>query len=373
MIEYRGIVRADRRTKDLVKRMHSGEIAFIDHPDLDHVAAESLIRQKIKMVINASTSITGKYPNPGPQMLLEAGIPVLDAVGQTCFTSVTEGNAILIKDNQIFLGDRLIGEGILLTPQIVETQMLDAQKNIGQELEKFVQNTLEYALKEKDMILGGLAFPEIKTSLLHRQVLVVVRGLNYRDDLLAIRSYIREMNPFIIGVDGGADALLEFGYKPDIIIGDMDSVSDAALQCGAELIVHAYSDGRAPGLERIHSMNLDAKVFPAPGTSEDITFLLAYEKGADLIVAVGSHSNMIDFLEKGRKGMASTFLVRLKVGSILVDARGVNRLYRGRIKMKYLALILLAALIPLIIVFFINDFSKEWLRLIWIRLRIIFG
>jgi uncharacterized membrane-anchored protein len=177
----------------------------------------------------------------------------------------------------------------------------------------------------------------------------------------------------LVGVDGGADALMEFGYKPDLIIGDMDSVSDSTLMNGAEMVVHAYPDGRAPGLERLEKLGLAAKVFPAPGTSEDIAFLLAYEYGADLIVAVGSHSNMIDFLEKGRKGMASTFLVRLKVGSIMVDARGVNMLYRGRMRMKYLGLILLAALIPLLMVFFIDDITREWLRLLWIRLRIIFS
>lgn len=373
MFEYRGLVRVDRRTKNLVKRLRPGEIALIDHADLDHVAAESLIRQKIRLVINASPSITGKYPNPGPKMLLDAGIPILDAVGPDCFNQIQEGWIIEIRGNQVFYKQEKIGEGNLLNRDIVEALMQEAKKNIGQELEKFVQNTLEYAIKEKDMILGGLKFPEIATPLGHRHVLVVVRGLNYREDLQAVQPYIREVHPVLVGVDGGADALMEFGYQPDLIIGDMDSVSDSTLQCGAELVVHAYPDGRAPGLERLEAMGLPAKVFPAPGTSEDIAFLLAYEYGADLIVAVGSHSNMIDFLEKGRKGMASTFLVRLKVGSIMVDARGVNMLYHGRMRMKYLWLILAAALLPLILVFSIDDFTKEWFRLIWIRLRIIFS
>lgn len=373
MLELRGIVRSDRRTKDLTKRLRPGDIALIDHPDLDHVAAESLVRRKVRLVINASSSITGRYPNPGPLMLLEAGIPLIDAVGQECFFALAEGDCIEVRDSLILLDGKVVGEGKLLDENTVEDLMNGAKKNLGSELEKFVQNTLEYAIKEKNLILGELAFPEIKTPLGQRQVLVVVRGLNYRDDLSAIRSYLREVNPVLIGVDGGADALLEFGCQPDMIVGDMDSVSDAALQCGAELVVHAYPDGRAPGLDRLEAMGLSPVVFPAPGTSEDIALLLAYENGADLIVAVGTHSNMIDFLEKGRKGMASTFLVRLKVGSILVDARGVSRLYRGRMRLKYLALILVAALIPLFIILSLNEFSKEWLRLLWIRLRILFG
>lgn len=373
MLDIRGVVRADRRTKNLTKRLHPGEIALIDHPDLDHVAAESLIRKKVSMVINASSSITGRYPNPGPKMLLDAGIPLLDAVGQECFSCLAEGSIIEVKGARIYQNGELVGKGTLLTPEKIKALMDQAKKNLDLELEKFVQNTLEYAIKEKDLILGGLTFPEIKTQIRGRQVLVVVRGQNYREDLLTIRSYLREVNPILIGVDGGADALLEFGYKPDLIVGDMDSVSDAALRCGAELVVHAYPDGQAPGLTRLQSMGLQAQVFPAPGTSEDIALLLAYEKGADLIVAVGTHSNMIDFLEKGRKGMASTFLVRLKVGSILVDARGVSQLYRTRMRMKYVALILAAAFIPLAVVFAINDPSREWLRLLWIKLRIIFG
>lgn len=373
MLDIRAVVRADRRTKNLVKRLHPGEIALIDHPDLDHVAAESLIRKKVALVINASPSITGRYPNPGPKMLLDAGIPLLDAVGQECFLRLAESCKVEVKGANIYYNGELMGKGNLLTQDRIKTLMDQAKKNLDTELEKFVQNTLEYAIKEKDLILGGLTFPEIKTHIHGRQVLVVVRGQNYREDLLTIRSYLREVDPILIGVDGGADALLEFGYKPDLIMGDMDSVSDAALCCGAELVVHAYPDGRAPGLERLQSMRLQPLVFPAPGTSEDIALLLAYEKGADLIVAVGTHSNMIDFLEKGRKGMASTFLVRLKVGSILVDARGVSQLYRTRMRVKYLALILVAAFIPLAVVFSINEPSREWLRLLWIRLRIVFG
>ncbi|NLG84930.1 MAG: hypothetical protein GX493_10075, partial [Firmicutes bacterium] len=244
---------------------------------------------------------------------------------------------------------------------------------LGVELEKFVQNTREYALKEKDLILGGVPPPEIKTKIKGRQVLVVVRGSNYREDLAALRSYIREMRPVLIGVDGGADALLEAGYRPDLLIGDMDSVSDEALRSGAEIVVHAYPDGRAPGLSRVKALGLPCHLFPAPGTSEDIAMLLAYERGADLIVAVGTHSNMIDFLEKGRPGMASTFLVRLKVGAILVDARGVSRLYHSRMKTGYLVGMFMAALLPLLALILVAGSLPPILQILWVQVKLWLG
>ncbi|MGH3657778.1 MAG: putative cytokinetic ring protein SteA, partial [Micromonosporaceae bacterium] len=177
-----------------------------------------------------------------------------------------------------------------------------------------------------------------------RHVLIVVRGYDYKADLDVLRPYIREFKPVLIGVDGGADALVEAGYTPDMIIGDMDSVSDDVLRCGAEIVVHAYADGRAPGLARVEALGLSAVTFPAAATSEDIAMLLADEKAASLIVAVGTHATLVEFLDKGRGGMASTFLTRLRVGGKLVDAKGVSRLYRQNLSTSSLVLLVLAAL-----------------------------
>lgn len=372
-MEIRSTARKDTKTKNLAKRLNPGEIGVISHPDLDQIAAESLIKAKVKLVINAGLCVSGKYPNLGPKLLLDAGIPILDQVGKDCFDSIKDGAKIEVRDSYVFFADKLIGEGRVLTQEILEELMREAKENLHQELESFVQNTLDYALREKELILGNLRIPHLKTSIKNKHVLVVVRGRNYQEDLKTIYSYIEEIKPVLVGVDGGADALLESGFKPDIIIGDMDSVSDPALFCGAELIVHAYPNGEAPGLVRLRNLGLSPSVFPAPGTSEDITLLLAYEKGAELIVAVGTHSNMIDFLEKGRKGMASTFLVRLKIGSILVDARGVSLLYRSPVKFSQVVFLCLAAFIPLVIVLTQNSPTRDFLRLFWLRLRVFFG
>lgn len=372
-MELKARARVDSRTKNLVKRLKPGEIAIIDHADLDQVAADSLVKAKVKLVINASPSITGKYPNPGPSRLLEEGINILDNVGKELFNRVHEGDLLEIKENKIFKGVEFIGEGNFLELKSVNLQLKKIRHNLSSELDKFLHNTLEYAQKEKELILDSPSIPPIQTKFDGRPVVVVVRGQNYRQDLSIINSYIDDVHPVLIGVDGGADALMEFGYHPHMIIGDMDSVSDQALQSGAELIVHAYPDGRAPGLEYTNKLNLKAEIFPAPGTSEDIALLLAYEKGADLIVAVGTHSNMIDFLEKGRKGMGSTFLVRLKVGSILVDARGVSKIYQGRIKLRYILQISVAGIMAIGVVLYQTQWSRDFLRAFWLQIKVLLG
>lgn len=366
-------VKIDKKTKVLVNRLEPGDIAIIDHNDLDEVAANSLVEKKIIAVINCSKSITGKYPNLGPKILSKANILIFDVIKGDIFNNLKEGDIIEIVSRQIFAKGKIIAEVELLSEDKINSLLMLAEENLEIELEKFIKNTLIYANKEKDLILGNLKIPEINTEIKGRHVLVVVRGQSYREDLSAILSYIKEMDPVLIGVDGGADALLEFGLTPHIIVGDMDSVSDECLKKCKEIIVHAYLDGKAPGMKRINRLGLNAKLFPAPGTSEDIAMLLAYDKGADLIVAVGTHSNMIDFLEKGRKGMASTFLVRMKVGSKLVDARGVNELYKSSIKLKYIVWFVMAALIPILAIALVSQPIQNLFRLISIRLRMQFG
>jgi len=373
MAPLRAKVKVGKKTKDLVKALEPNEIAIIDHQDLDEVAALSLLAARIKGVVNASPSISGRYPNPGPQILLSRGIHILDDVGKEIMEILHDGDYISILGNNIYRNGQLLAGGKMLTLELVEEKMKQASANLDQELDKFIANTLEYAAKEKSLILGKLEMPKLDTDLNGKHVLVVVRGKNYQEDLRIIKPYINEVRPILIGVDGGADVLLESGYRPQIIIGDMDSVKDRTLKCEAELIVHAYPDGRAPGLERIRKLGLEGKVFPAPGTSEDIALLLAYEKGASLIAAVGTHTSMLDFLEKGRKGMASTFLVRLKVGSILVDAKGVSQLYGKKVRLGYLMLIFLAALIPMGVIVGITPATQQIIRLLFLNLKVACG
>lgn len=364
-------IKVDRKTKRLAKRLTGGEIAVINHIDIDEVAANSLIEGKVKLVINASKSISGRYPNKGPGILTENNVLIVDNVGEDLFHELKEGQIIEIIDGKIYRDGILLGQGDVLDREEVDVRIKKAYENIAVELDRFIDNTIEYAKKEKGFILGDVEIPHVKTKYKNRHVLIVVRGQDYKQDLSTILSYIEEMKPILVGVDGGADALLEFGYTPDVIVGDMDSVSDEALKKAKEIVVHAYTDGRAPGLKRVQDLGLDAIVFPAPGTSEDIAMLIAYEYKAELIVALGTHSNMIDFLEKGRKGMASTFLVRLKIGSKLIDAKGVNLLYRSKLKMKYIWALIVTALFPILILISFLPSVQQFMHLMELRLRLL--
>jgi uncharacterized membrane-anchored protein len=361
---FTGIIRMDRKTKMLCKRLRPGDIALIAHRNLDELAAQDLVEKGVKAVINAYNTFSGEYPALGTKYLLDRGVYVLDNVGDEIFAKVSEEEVITIAGNNIFCNGQNLGQGRVIENKFLQKKFSLAEKNLKHQLDLFVQNTLEYARKEKDLILGNLEIPEIKTRLSGKHVLIVVRGKNYKKDLRAIRSYIKEVKPVLIGVDGGGDALCEMGFKPHLIIGDMDSVEDSTLRKAGEIIVHAYPDGTAPGMERITRLGLEASILPAPGTSEDLAFLVAYDKKAELIVAVGSHSHMIDFLEKGRKGMASTFLVRLKIGDKLVDARGLAHLYRGGVRWQYLSALLAAALFPVVVLAILSPLVRHFFYLL---------
>jgi uncharacterized membrane-anchored protein len=348
--ELPGVVataRLDRRTKNLTKRLCPGDIAIIDHVDLDRVAADALISRKVAAVVNAAVSMSGRYPNLGPQLLMDAGIPLVDGVGQDVFSRVNEGATVRLDGDTLYLGDQVVAKGTPQTAGSVTAVMAEAQAGIVTQIEAFAANTVEFLKREHELLVDGVAAPELRTVMEGRHVLVVVRGYHYREDLAALRPYIREYRPVMLGVDGGADALIEAGYVPDAIVGDMDSVSDETLHCGAELIVHAYADGRAPGLSRVNGLGLTAAVCPAAGTSEDVALLIADGKGASLIVTVGTHSTLEEFLDKGRSGMASSFLTQLRVGPKIVNAKGVSRLYRSRISGWALVLLAVAAAVTM--------------------------
>lgn len=344
-----GIARMGRRTKDLTKRLAPGGVAVIDHEDIDRVAAEALVEKEPAAVLNVARSTSGRYPNAGPQILVDAGITLVDDCGPDLFEHVHEGQQLLIDGDRITDGDHELAVGMRQDQHTVAEALERSREGLSEQLELFARNTMEYMLREKDLLLDGVGAPEVATRLHGRPVLIVVRGYHYKEDLATLRPFVRENHPVLIGVDGGADAVIEAGFRPDMIIGDMDSVSDRALRSGAELVVHAYRNGRAPGLERLADLDLDdqAIVFSAAGTSEDIAMLLADEKGASVIVTVGSHGTLEEFLDKGRAGMSSTFLTRLRVGSKLVDAKGVSRLYRQRISTLQLVLLGVAGLLAL--------------------------
>ena len=331
-VEYTGTVRLGRRTKDLVKRLRPGDVAVIDHADLDRVSAEELIESGVRVVVNVSESVTGRFPNPGPLQLVRGGVSLIDAPGTPLFDRIEDGELVTIRAAGVFRNGDCIAQGRTLGATELAASLAEQRGRVTEALESFAENTMRYLREEGRLLTEGLAFPPLETRFRDRHAVVVARGPGHKRDLQIVRPYIRDFKPVLIGVDGGADALLEAGLKPEVIVGDMDSVSDAALRSGAEVLVHAYAaGGAAPGAARLQQLGVRYETVAAPGISEDVALQLAQEKGAELIVAVGTHFNLVEFLERNRSGMSSTFVTRLKVGEILVDAKGVSRLVSRRV------------------------------------------
>lgn len=369
-----GTARLGRRTKHLVKRLRPGDVAVIDHVNIDRIAAEELIATGVHAVLNASPSSDGRYPNAGPLLLVRAGISLVDVADADPFELLGEGERVKVAAGIVSSAGREVLRGRELSSVELELQLDEQRLRVDEALAEFAENTVAHVRGETDLLTGSVEFPSTRASFRDRHVLIVVRGEHHRRDLKALRAYIRDVRPLVVAVDGGADGALEAGLKPDVILGDMDSASDEALRCGAELVVHAYPDGRgAPGRERLVELGLDHTVLPAAGTSEDVAMLMAYEKGAALIVSVGAHFNLIEFLDRKRGGMSSTFLTRLRIGEKLVDAKGVSRLYNPSSPFGPIVLFLAAFAILLAIVVITSPALSDLFDLVWLKIRIWLG
>ena len=368
-----GTARLGRRTKDLVKRMRPGDVAVIDHVNIDRIAAEELIATGVRAVVNASESSDGRYPNTGPLLLVRAGVRLIDVDSRDPFELLEEGAEVAVSGGTVSGADGEILRGRALSAAELEQRLAEQRERVDEALAEFAENTVAHVRQETDLLTGAIELPPTKTVFRDRHALIVVRGEGHRSDLKALRAYIRDVRPLVVAVDGGADGCLEAGLEPDVILGDMDSAGDAALHCGAELIVHAYPDGRAPGRDRLLDLGLEHMLVPAAGTSEDVAMLMAYEKGADLIVSVGAHFNLIEFLDRNRGGMSSTFLTRLRIGEKLVDAKGVSRLYNPGSAFGPLPLFLAAFAILLAVVVVISPALGDLVDLVWLKIKIWLG
>jgi uncharacterized membrane-anchored protein len=372
-IELTGHAKLDRRTKNLVKRLSPDDIAIIDHADLDRVAAEALLESGVRVVVNVAPSQSGRFPNPGPLALVRGGTRLIDVTADGLFDNVNEGELLTVRGAGLYRNGTCLALGHVLEERDLERSLAEQRGRVTQALEAFAENTMRYLREEGKLLAEGIEFPALKTRIRDRHALVVARGPGYKRDLRIVKSYVREFKPVLIAVDGGADALLEAGYKPDVIVGDMDSVSDDALQSGAELLVHGYRDGPVPGEERPSKLGVPYQVVRAAGISEDIALLLAYERGAELIVAVGTHFNLIEFLERNRAGMSSTFVTRLKVGEILIDAKGVSRLASKQVGIWPLVFFTLAGLAAIAVAIIASPALRHLIEYLALRLRDLLG
>jgi uncharacterized membrane-anchored protein len=372
-VELTGHAKLDRRTKHLVKRLSADDIAIIDHTDLDRVSAEELVESGVRVVVNVAASQSGRFPNPGPLALVRGGVRLIDAPGADLFDNVNEGELITVRGAGLYRNGTCLATGRVLDERELERMLGEQRGRVTEALEAFAENTMRYLREEGKLLAEGIDFPPLETRFRDRHALVVARGPGYKRDLRIVKPYIRDFKPVLIAVDGGADALLEAGYKPDVIVGDMDSVSDKALRSGAELLVHGYRDGAAPGEERAQQLGVPYQIARATGISEDLALLLAYEKGSELIVAVGTHFNLIEFLERNRAGMSSTFITRLKVGEILIDAKGVSRLASRQVGIWPLVLLALAGLGAIAVAIVVSPALRHLIEYLALRLRDLLG
>jgi uncharacterized membrane-anchored protein len=339
-----GVARVDTRTRDLAKRLRPGEIAVIDHLDIDKVTAQALVAAGVGAIVNASPSSSGRYPNLGPEVIVGAGIILLDRVGPEILRLVEDGETLRLDGDTLFRGEVPLAAGGLLTPESVHATMESARTGLRVQLESFTANAAEHLRRERDLLLDGAGIPATRTVIDGRSVLVVVNGSGWQKDIASIRHWIREANPVLIGVDEGADALLHLGLQPDVVLGELDSVSDLALTSGAELVLHVARDGRAPALPRLEELGAEYSVFRATGTGEDLALLLADSAGADLVVLAGSHTTLAEFIDHARAEMPGAFLVRLRLGSKLVDARTVAAVHQRRPALWPLLFLMLLAI-----------------------------
>jgi uncharacterized membrane-anchored protein len=350
LIEHTGTARLGKRTKELVRRLGPDDIAIIDHTDLDRVSAEELVESGVRVVVNVAPSQSGRYPNPGPLQLVRGGVRLIDVQGVELFEELSDGERLTVRGGSLFRNGTCLANGRALEERDLAVALAEQQGRVTEALQDFADNTMRYLREEGRLLTQGIDFPQLETSFRDRHALVVARGPGHKRDLKIVRPYVREFRPVLVAVDGGAEALREEGWKPDVIVGDMDSVTDETLRCGAEILVHAYQAGHAPGEARLERLGVPFQTVAAPGISEDVAMLLAHERGAELIVAVGTHFNLVEFLERSRAGMSSTFVTRLKVGEILIDAKGVSRLVSRRIGLWPLVLFGLAAVAALVVV-----------------------
>ncbi|UJW31423.1 putative cytokinetic ring protein SteA [Saccharothrix sp. AJ9571] len=364
-----GVARVDRRTRELLRRISPGDIAVLDQLDLDRATADALVRAEVAGVVNASPSISGRFPNLGPEILLAAGIPLIDAVGGSVLRNLKDGSKLRLHEDSVYIGDRKVASGARQTQESVADQMIEAKAGMSTQLEAFSANTIEFLRRERTLILDGVGVPELRMSLRDRHVLVVAAGNGHVEDLKKLKKYIAEHRPVLIGVDGGADTLIAQGHTPDVIVGDPLGIEAGTLKSGAEVVVPAQPDGHAPGVARIQDLGIGAVTFPASGNAEDLALLLADAHEASLVVTVGFQATLREFLDHGRSGSnPSTFLTRLKLGTKLVDGKAVATLHRGRVSGGMILFLLLAALAVVAAALLVSDAGEvylDWITDTW--------
>jgi uncharacterized membrane-anchored protein len=369
-----GIAQVDRDVDRLLRRVGPGDIAVLDARDLDRVTADALVDAGVAAVINASSSITGRYPNLGPEVLLSNGVVLIDDTGQEVFKKVRDGARVRVNDGGVYSGDRRLIVGTERGDQEISELMHEAKSGLVAHLEAFAGNTIEFIRSESPLLIDGIGIPDIDVDLNRRHVVIVGEEDAAVDELKCLKPFIKEYQPVLVGVGTGADVLRKAGYRPQLIVGDPDMMTADVLRCGAQVVLPADADGHAPGLDRIQDLGIGAMTFPAAGSATDLALLLADHHGAALIVTAGHTATIEEFFDRTRaRSNPSTFLTRLKVGHKLVDAKAVATLYRSRISAGAIAFLVLAMLVAIIVALWVSRADHavlDWISSYWNRISL---
>ncbi len=364
-----GTARVDRRSAAALRRVGPGDVVVLDHVDLDRALAEALVAAGVAAVVNAASSISGRYANLGPEVLASAGVLIVDEVGVGVFDRLKDGRPVRVDEGVVYVDDEPVASGHELGLAEVRERMAQAREGLATQLQGFTHNATEFLRREPDLLLHGAGVPELDVTLAGRPVVVVTRDFDWEADLAAVRRFLEEQDPVLVAVDAGADVLLDAGHTPDLLVVGQEGLSDAsagpavsdrALTSAREVLVHADSSGRLVGAERLERLGVRAQRIAAAGTTSDIALLVVHAGEADVLVAVGSHPGLDEFLDRQRSGLASTFLTRLKVGSRLVDAKAVPLLYSARTPRWRLWLLLLVALLAVAAAVLTTPVGAAW-------------
>ncbi len=350
-----GTARVDRNIDRLLRRLCPGDIVVLDILDLDRITADALVEADIAAVVNASPSVSGRYPNMGPEVLVTNGVTLIDETGPEVFKKIKDGAKIRLHEGGVYSGDRRLIRGTERTDHDIADLMREAKSGLAAHLEAFAGNTVEFIKSESPLLIDGIGIPDIEVDLRRRHVVIVADEPSAADDLRDLKPFIKEYQPVLVGVAGGADVLFKAGYRPQLIVGDPDQISTEALKCGAQVVLPADADGHAPGLERIQDLGVGAMTFPAAGSAADLALLLADHHGAALLVTAGHTANIETFFDRTRaQSNPSTFLTRLRVGEKVVDAKAVATLYRNHMSGGAIALLAMTMLIAVIVVLWVS-------------------
>jgi uncharacterized membrane-anchored protein len=364
-----GTARTDRRTTALLPRLRSGDVAVLDHVDLDGPTAEALVEAGVVAVVNRSPMISGRFPNRGPQLLVDAGIPMVDLAhgldGRDLLAAVADGRPVQVSGGSVLVGDQVVAEGRALSAEDVADQLGAAESGLSSQLHTLTHNTAEFLRREEALVLHGEGVPQTRTRLRGRPVVVVAQGPDDVAELRRIRRYLREVEPVVIASGDGLTVARGAGLRPDVVVLDARAEelppAKALRECRDVVITQATSGMRAGmGADRFERLGVRVLTMQTSATPADAALLLADAAGATPIIGVGLRGTIDEFLDGNREGLGSGFVARLKVGPRLVDADAVPMLYSGQLRARHAYLVLLIGLIAVAAALATTDVGHAW-------------